>query len=572
LKKNGEVEFLEYKAGRTIEIRLGDLIRFTRDEPFIEYAVSMPPGSLPICPEQEEESIRPLKKRRIMQENHVPIDAFLGFERMKSNLKLNSKHCDDIKKGLLFSGAVMSFQENDSTDLVILDKTYKQYLETLPESSPWVVLTDELKSAFGIENSTSTTTSTMMTNDGSSSPRSNSWKQSIDANTHNDKIAECLLRISEAYSTIPNQYLRTDAFRKAAIRIRNHPEPVMDFNDAIKVRGIGNSCANNIAEFVRTGTMPRLSTLLNDNLAAVIQMKRVWGVGAKKATELVKKGYKTLDDLRKLPDNDLPLSKASAIALKYVEDLYVYTVLSLSVYLSLPHTPNNNHNNNSEKPIPRDEVNEIGEFVKKELKSICPSATAIICGSYRRGESSSGDVDMIVTDMTLEECTMDLLDRLVNRLETTGLITDRLRLNTAHTSKTGHNTFFGICRLKGSGRLFRRIDIKVYPRYELPFALLQWTGNDILNRSMKAYAKRRGLCLSDKYLVPIKWPENMDHPKHGFGNTLCADWVGSKIPCKTEQDVFAFLGLKYIKPEDRVVCKKKSKGGGGLVNVFSSSK
>ena len=193
----------------------------------------------------------------------------------------------------------------------------------------------------------------------------------------------------------------------------------------------------------------------------------------------------------------------------------------------------------------------IGETVQKILKKICPSATAIICGSYRRGESSSGDVDMILTDMTLDECEVDLLDRLVQRLKTEGLITDTLRLSTVHESKTGHNTFYGICRLN-TGHLYRRIDIKVFPRHELPFALLQWTGNDILNRSMKIYTKRRGLRLTDKALIPCIWPPG-------------AEWVGTPIPCKTEKEVFAFLGLEYIKPEDRVVCRKKSKGGGMLV-------
>ena len=49
---------------------------------------------------------------------------------------------------------------------------------------------------------------------------------------------------------------------------------------------------------------------------------------------------------------------------------------------------------------------------------------------------------MILTDMTLEECEVGLLDRLVQRLTTEGLITDTLRLSTVHESKTGHNTFY----------------------------------------------------------------------------------------------------------------------------------
>ena len=65
--------------------------------------------------------------------------------------------------------------------------------------------------------------------------------------------------------------------------------------------------------------------MLTERVAAVAQMKRIWGVGAKKATDLVRQGYRELSDLRKLSLEQQRglLSKASVIALEYVEDLYV---------------------------------------------------------------------------------------------------------------------------------------------------------------------------------------------------------------------------------------------------------
>ena len=105
------------------------------------------------------------------------------------------------------------------------------------------------------------------------------------------------------------------------------------YSDAIAIRGVGKTSANNIAEFVRSGRMPRLDAMLNDRVAAVAQMKRIWGVGAKKATDLVRQGYRKLSDLRtlSLEQQHSLLSKASVIALRYVEDLYVP---SLSVNLT----------------------------------------------------------------------------------------------------------------------------------------------------------------------------------------------------------------------------------------------
>ena len=105
------------------------------------------------------------------------------------------------------------------------------------------------------------------------------------------------------------------------------------YSDAVAIRGVGKTSANNIAEFVRSGRMPRLDAMLNERVAAVAQMKRIWGVGAKKATDLVRQGYRKLSDLRtlSLEQQHGLLSKASVIALRYVEDLYVP---SLSVNLT----------------------------------------------------------------------------------------------------------------------------------------------------------------------------------------------------------------------------------------------
>ena len=59
----------------------------------------------------------------------------------------------------------------------------------------------------------------------------------------------------------------------------------------------------------------------------------------------------------------------------------------------------------------------------------------------------------------------------------------------------------GVCRLPGAGRLHRRIDMKAYPGVQGPFALLYFTGDAYFNRSMRAFAKKAGLTLSDAGLA-----------------------------------------------------------------------
>ena len=153
LKRSSSNEFVEHKKQSTIQVRLGDVLRFTRDEPFIEYEISMPRGSTPLSERKrrKEEEERPTKRRRIIEfggvENTVvPFDAFLGMDVMKA--KLTPQHCKDIRKALLVSGAV---RETDSH--LVLNDTHKRYLENLTNRSPWLVLTEKMRKTLGITTS-----------------------------------------------------------------------------------------------------------------------------------------------------------------------------------------------------------------------------------------------------------------------------------------------------------------------------------------------------------------------------------------------------------------------------------
>ena len=102
-------------------------------------------------------------------------------------------------------------------------------------------------------------------------------------------------------------------------------------------------------------------------------------------------------------------------------------------------------------------------------------------GSYRRGKDKCGDVDILITPtgpmsvkskkgMTRHQLELleikDILQTLVDHLMSTGLVNERLGSN--RISKTGSETFWGICKLPGADGQgetpHRRIDIKVFPR------------------------------------------------------------------------------------------------------------
>jgi DNA polymerase/3'-5' exonuclease PolX len=95
-------------------------------------------------------------------------------------------------------------------------------------------------------------------------------------------------------------------------------------------------------------------------------------------------------------------------------------------------------------------------------------------------------------------------------------------------------------------RRFRRLDIKVYSPEEYPFALLYFTGSGYFNRSMRWWAdkKFRGLSLGDKgfRLQSGARGSSFKHDPRFRGTTF-----------STEKDIFDFLKLRYVEPEDRCV-------------------
>jgi DNA polymerase/3'-5' exonuclease PolX len=112
-------------------------------------------------------------------------------------------------------------------------------------------------------------------------------------------------------------------------------------------------------------------------------------------------------------------------------------------------------------------------------------------------------------------------------------------------------TYMGVCRLRPGhihddsttvvSGVHRRIDIKYYHRSSLPFALLYFTGSDHFNRSMRYYAKKCcSLSLTDTRLVEDTGRRDADDRK-----------IGREVPCDSEREIFAALGLVYRDPEQR---------------------
>jgi len=84
------------------------------------------------------------------------------------------------------------------------------------------------------------------------------------------------------------------------------------------------------------------------------------------------------------------------------------------------------------------------------------------------------------------------------------------------------------------------VDLRVVSDKEYPYALHHFTGSKEHNVAMRQRAIAQGKKMSEWGLFEI-----------GAGKKAGADDEGRLIPCRTEEDIFADLGLPYIPPELR---------------------
>ena len=98
------------------------------------------------------------------------------------------------------------------------------------------------------------------------------------------------------------------------------------------------------------------------------------------------------------------------------------------------------------------------------------------------------------------------------------------------TLAQGPTKFMGIVRLSDN-YYGHRIDIRLVPAENYPFALLYFTGSQKFNILMRNVAISMGLKLNEYTL---------------------SDSKGKNYKANSEEDIFKILNLKYVAPKDRV--------------------
>lgn len=310
-----------------------------------------------------------------------------------------------------------------------------------------------------------------------------------------------LIELADYEKNVNRNIHKYNAYRNAASVIAQHPTRITSGKEARQLKGVGDKISKKIDEFLNTGKLEKLEKIrADDTNVAINLLTRVSGIGPAKAKELVAEGITSLEDLRKHQDK---LTHHQQIGLKYFEDF--------------------------EKRIPREEIEQIEKLLKKYTSAIDTEYLITICGSYRRGASSSGDVDALLTHPSYtSEATKapKMLSQVVKELKNKELVTDTLSM--------GDTKFMGVCLLR-QGLPYRRLDLRLLPHDQYFCGILYFTGSDMFNKAMRAHALEQGFTLNEYCLRPL-------------GSTGVP---GEVLPVTCEEDVFDYISYTYKEPHQR---------------------
>ncbi|RDD41441.1 DNA polymerase beta [Trichoplax sp. H2] len=357
-----------------------------------------------------------------------------------------------------------------------------------------------------------------------------SAKRKAPTNNVNAEFCDFLIELADYEKNVNRQMHKFSAYRKAANVLAKHPQRITSGAQAKKLEGIGEKIAQKIEEFINTGSLKKLNKIrADDTTVAINELTRVTGIGPAAARKFFDKGIKSIEDLRK---QQILLNHHQQIGLRYVDDF--------------------------EKRIPRKMVTEFEAIIKKNIHSVDTAYTVEVCGSYRRGAESSGDIDFLLSHPSYTSDKKignkaSLLHQVVKKLENAHVITDTISI--------GNTKFMGVCRLPDNDNpdnIHRRIDIRldieiVIWRYlrAIIFSyrtllvmnkiliylcgLLYFTGSDLFNKRMRQTAIEKGFTLNEYCIRPI-------------GTTGVH---GEAIPITCEEDIFDIIQMEYVEPHKR---------------------
>lgn len=323
---------------------------------------------------------------------------------------------------------------------------------------------------------------------------------------YNRHITDTLKEMVKTYKSTNDKW-RAYSYEKAIGILKKEPKEITSREEARNLRGIGDSLADKIWEIIQSGHLRKLNEFQSSEQLQVLNLlTNVWGAGPHTAKLWYQQGYRSLKDL----EEKVVLTKQQKVGLRYYDDFL--------------------------ERMSREEVSAIERIVSENTQKVVAGSIVQVCGSYRRGKETCGDIDILISHPD-GESHQGLLSRLLSQLKEIKFITDDL---TEIEENGNHRKYMGVCLSPLFPDRHRRIDIIVSPYSEYACALVHFTGSAHFNRSIRHLAKTKGMSLSEHAL--------RTGVVRGSTEKL---YKGNALPTPTEKSIFDQLGVPYRPPEER---------------------
>jgi DNA polymerase beta len=315
-----------------------------------------------------------------------------------------------------------------------------------------------------------------------------------------EKLVKFIQQTIDKGDTKINKF-RLMQIKKSLQTIKKYPKEIKDNLDEFRqLPTIGKGTIERIKEIIETKKLSELKDFKeNKNDSIVDELETIVGIGHTTALDFVKKGIISIKDLKqKIKEKKIKVNDKILLGIKYHNKFF--------------------------GNIPRNEITKIKKILTDTFKKINKEYKLnktneyffTICGSYRRGQPTSNDIDVLISKKNDNDIDNNL-EIFINKLKENKLLIDDI------TDKNFKTKYMGFAKYKNNP--IRRIDIRYIPYESYYPALLYFTGSAELNKKMRRIAKTKKLKLSEYGLYKSN---------------------GTKIEINSENDIFKNLDIPFL--------------------------
>ncbi len=314
----------------------------------------------------------------------------------------------------------------------------------------------------------------------------------------NDAVEAALFEYSELLSIVTDDRFKPRAYEKAARAVGGYPADLdgMELAEILAIPGVGKSIGEKVEEFLRTGSMAGLEELRTKIPPGVREMTAIAGLGPKKAMVLYRElGISDVEELRHALDAG-QLAGLKGFGARSEENIR-RGIQRLS--------------QQSGRALISAAM-DLAEYFLERLGAREDVQRIEYAGSLRRMAETIGDVDLLAASEDPEA--------VMEAFTGVGIVE---RVIAKGDKKTSVMTRKGL-----------QVDLRIVPLEAWGAAMIYFTGSKAHNIRIREMAVRKGLKLNEYGLFRAK--------------------SGTLIVARTEEEVYAKLGLPWIPPtlrEDR---------------------